>query len=101
VPRPPQGSRHACVFGCPGPLSTRRTEILAIGSAEALVAGKAKVAEMLQLRRKVKRLVGIFLNEGLSSVVSLPPRVQGQNAHVLTRTQRLSGMIYGQGRIGG
>jgi transposase-like protein len=39
-----------------GQLSTWRTEILAAGSAEALAARKAEEAEMLRLKREVKRL---------------------------------------------
>jgi transposase len=39
-----------------GQLSTWRSEILAAGSAEALAARKAEEAEMLRLKREVKRL---------------------------------------------
>jgi transposase len=39
-----------------GQLSTWRTEILAAGSAEALAARKAEEAEMLRLKRELKRL---------------------------------------------
>jgi transposase-like protein len=39
-----------------GQLSTWRTEILAAGSAEALAARKVEEAEMLRLKREVKRL---------------------------------------------
>jgi transposase len=39
-----------------GQLSTWRTEHLAAGSAEALAARKAEEAEMLRLKREVKRL---------------------------------------------
>jgi transposase len=39
-----------------GQLSSWRTEILAAGSAEALAARKAEEAEMLRLRREVRRL---------------------------------------------
>ncbi len=39
-----------------GQLSTWRTEILAAGSTEALAARKAEEAEMLRLKREVKRL---------------------------------------------
>jgi transposase len=39
-----------------GQLSTWRTEFLAAGSAEALAARKAEEAEMLRLKREVKRL---------------------------------------------
>src|SRR3954471_24656972 len=40
----------------PGQLSQWRNEQLAAGSAEALAARKAEQAEMLRLRREVKRL---------------------------------------------
>src|SRR4051794_36921641 len=39
-----------------GQLSTRRTEPLAVGSAEALAQRKAEEAEMQRLRRENKRL---------------------------------------------
>jgi transposase len=39
-----------------GQLSTWRTEHLTAGSAEALAARKAEEAEMLRLKREVKRL---------------------------------------------
>jgi transposase len=39
-----------------GQLSTWRTEQLAAGSAEALAARKAEEAEMLRLKREVRRL---------------------------------------------
>lgn len=39
-----------------GQLSTWRAEYLAAGSAEALAARKAEAAEMLRLKREVKRL---------------------------------------------
>jgi transposase len=39
-----------------GQLSTWRTEHLAVGSAEALAQRKAEEAEMLRLKREVKRL---------------------------------------------
>jgi transposase len=39
-----------------GQLSNWRTEILAAGSAEALAARKAEEAEMLRLKRELKRL---------------------------------------------
>ena len=39
-----------------GQLSTWRTEVLAAGSAEALTARKAEEAEMLRLKRELKRL---------------------------------------------
>ena len=39
-----------------GQLSTWRTEQLAAGSAEALAARRAEQAEMLRLKREVRRL---------------------------------------------
>ncbi len=42
--------------GSPGQLSPWRNEQLAAGSAEALAQTKADEAEMLRLRREVKRL---------------------------------------------
>ena len=42
--------------GSPGPLSQGRNAQLAAGSAEALAQTKADDAEMLRLRRAVKRL---------------------------------------------
>ena len=42
--------------GSPGQLSQWRNEQLAAGSAEALAQKKADEAEMLRLRREVKRL---------------------------------------------